>query len=85
MIARVLREIDDLPMSAGATPRSVRRDAQAGGVPAAPEVEVLELLDADERAELDGDDHLSHADACVISFEEYAQIQRALDEGLYRA
>lgn len=83
VIARVLREIDDLPMSAGSTPRSVRQAMRKLAEFLQFEVEVLELLDADERAELEGDDQQSHADACVISFEEYAQIQRALNEGLY--
>ena len=83
VIARILREIDDLPMSAGATPRSVRLAMRKLAQFLQLEVDVLALLDADEREELEGDDHLSHADACVISFEEYAQIQLALDEGLY--
>lgn len=83
VIARILREVDDLPMSAGATPRSVRQAMRKLAQFLDIEVEVLALLDADERAELDDDDRQSHADACVISFEEYAQIQAALDDGLY--
>lgn len=82
-IARIISEIDDLPTSAGSTPRSVRLAMRKLAEFLRFEADVLALLDADERAELDGDEQQSHADACVISFEEYTQIQCALDEGLY--
>ncbi len=83
VLARMLREVDDLPLSAGATPRSVRLALHKLAQFMRMEAEVLALLDADDREELKGDDQRSHADACVISFEEYAQVQHALDQGLY--
>lgn len=80
-LARIMREVDDLPLSAGATPRSVRQALRKLAQFMQIEVKVFALLDADDREELEGDDQRSHADACVLSFEEYAQVQRALDEG----
>ncbi len=82
-IARILREADDLPLSAGATLRSIRQAMRKLAQYLKIEAAVLALLSTDELEELEGDDHASHADACVLSLEEHDQIQRALDEGLY--
>lgn len=84
-LIRILREVDDLPLSAGVSlttiGHAIRRLAQFLKLDKA----VLELLSPDERDELESGDHETSADACVLSIEEYLEVLRALDTGLYPA
>ena len=82
--ARIIRESDDLPVRAGASVRSVRqailRMAQSRGL----RDQVLALIDDEDREDLkDPEDEGSHADACILSHEEFAQAMQALEKGLY--
>lgn len=82
--ARIIRESDDLPVRAGSSMRSIRqailRMAESRGLLD----QVLALLDDEDHEDLeDPEDEGSHADACILSFEEYAQAMEVLDKGLY--
>ena len=78
-IADVIAAVDDMPLSAGATPRSIReallRLARFMGVHA----DVLQLIDPDEVDDSEGEaKHESHADARVLSHEEFEETMDAL-------
>jgi len=82
--ARIIRESDDLPMRAGSSMRSIRqailRMAKSRGLID----QVLALLDAEDREDLeDPENEGSHADACILSFEEYTEAMDLLDKGMY--
>jgi len=83
-IAQVINTIDDLPIGPGATPRSVQhgmlRLARFLGVQA----DVLAAVDPEDQSDLDSEpENESHADARVLSHEEYESVMKAIDETLH--
>ncbi|MCB9610436.1 MAG: tyrosine-type recombinase/integrase [Polyangiaceae bacterium] len=81
-IARIIREVDDHPLDAGASLRSVQQALLRLSRFLGTEEQVLSLLEQDDREGLAAADQGTHADAVVISHEEYDDVQHALATGL---
>lgn len=79
-LAEIIRELDDLPLTEGSTVQSMRRALLRLGQFLGLEPQLTAALEGEEGLASDDDDHASHADACVLSHEEYAAIlQEMLD------
>lgn len=82
-LTRIIRELDDLPLSEGATVPSMRRALLRFGQFLGLEPQLSAALEGEDGLTSDADEHASHADACVLSHEEYEAILRELRDRRY--